>query len=318
MSTEHNTEASPPQSGPAVSSSESSDLHSPVSQSASTDAPSALGSSSFTEDDQPSWLTEYCTQMEAAADAFPITEDEMAALHVKYYDVAYEKMLLESSGNSSELSPQRPVGDRIRSKKARAALTSVKAKYVKRNETAAVGSYLRLLHGDSGEPLTEADAAVFIKLILEKSNSEVEGPHHIRYAALAMAELVAGLSTGGGADSTKLAAQKKEADAALEAQIGANRLLGSRVEELERENSELHRILDDNTNKALDSWSSGQLKIAKMEEELKALREDKKTSDATAERVQKDLHESEARLEKLRIKMEKFVAEEENEGKQVL
>lgn len=252
---------------------------------------------------------QYNSEMEAVARKFPVSEEEMSAIHTKYYDVAFEKLMLSNSGPATENSPKRPVEDRIRSKKERALLAAAKQRFVDMNDSAGTVPYLTQLGGNRHGPLSEDAAVKFINSIIAACNSEANATKQIKLAAAAICQRVG----GPGEDMVKLAAVKAEADSAMEAQIGANRLLGSRVEELERENSELHRILDDNTNKALDSWSSGQLKIAKLEEEVKNTKEEKKASDKAAADAKEEIKQLEIKLERLKAKMEAFVDEEKKE-----
>lgn len=267
------------------------------------------------EDDNYEWIDQYNAEMEAASKIFPISEEDMDALHIKYYDPAYERMMLSFSAPSAENSPKRSVQDRIRSKKARAALAAAKVKFIKMNEDVGAAAYLALLGGPGNNPLSEEDAVKFVEILLKKTNRDLDYTQEVKLVAMALSTRINTLSVvGEGANSERLAVAKQEAIVALEAQIGANRLLGSRVEELERENSELHRILDDNTNKALDSWSSGQLKISKLEEEIKKLKEEKIVSEKAVAQAQAKANAAEHKLEQLRTQMEAFVAEEEKTG----
>lgn len=273
-------------------------------------------------EDPPEWLSKYCADMEAVATSFPISEKEMDELHIKYYDSAYEQMLLASAVATGD-SPQRPVEERIKSKKERASLTAAKTAFIERNEAAAMDIYSKALLVNKAEstPLSREDAEKFLAFILERSDNGSD-ERSLKLAAAAMAKCVNELhgSSGVGessADAEALAKARREADAALEAQVRANRLLGSRVEELERENLELHRILDDNTNKALDSWSSGQIKVAKLEEELSSVKAEKRTSDQERDKARLEVKELEAKLARLKNKMEDFIEEEEKDDKKV-
>lgn len=279
-------------------------------------------------DDTPDWLSKYCAEMEAMASSFPISEKDMDELHIKHYDSAYEQMLLNSATSRGGDTQQRPVKERIKSKKERAALTAAKTKFIERNEAAALATYTKALRVNRAEaaPLSKEDADRFLAFVLEKSDNGSD-ERSLKLAAAAIAKCVNEMHVSGGsggskgtssADVESLSQAHRQAEASLEAQIRANRLLGSRVEELERENLELHRILDDNTNKALDSWSSGQIKVAKLEEELNTVKGEKRNSEMERDKAKAEVKELETKLARLKNKMEDFIEEEEQDDKKAV
>ena len=261
-------------------------------------------------DESPAWLLKYIGQMDAAAHSFPLTDEEIEQLHTQYYEPAYEQMLLSSAPGTGE-SPDRPVHERLKGKRLRAALTREKDKYVELNRVAGKKPYMHIFSAAAAakNDFNHDNASEFLNLFISKCTSDALSVKHTSLAAVALSDYIASLS---GANT-----EAEEHKAALEAQVSANRLLGSRVDELERENLELHRILDENTNKALDSWSSGQIKVAKLEEELKQLKEDKLKSDAAAEASRSEVNELQNKISRLRGKMEDFIEDEENEEKKV-
>jgi hypothetical protein len=280
-------------------------------------SPTASALDALELEQSPAWLVEYCARMDAAASAFPLDQAGLEALHTKHYDAAYEKMLL-SSGATHGDSSQRPVEERIRSKKVRALLTAAKARYIELNDAAGVAVFSKLLciNKKDASPFNEENAKKFLAFVLERSTGSVDSERGLKLAGLALSQCVSKLSSGHeGVDTEALAAGKLEAETSLEGQIRANRLLGSRVEELERENLELHRILDDNTNKALDSWSSGQIKVAKLEEELSTVKADKKNSDSDRDSAKAEVVELENKIVRLKAKMSDFIEDEDHEDK---
>jgi hypothetical protein len=269
----------------------------------------------------PLCIVEYIRNMEEASRQFPLEESEMADLHAEYFDTAYEKLLLSTYDASTDASA-RTAGDKLKTMKERAALASAKNRFVELNEQAGIKAYSSLLLSPEGTQYSESNALSFLVSLsntLACDPSKLSGSKHLSWAATALASRLNGSvlnSKTPDADANQIADLTKsrdDANTAVAAQIRANRLLGSRVEELERENSELHRILDDNTNKALDSWSTGQIKIGKLEEALSQSEEIRKKTEINLNETLQQLQMNENKIKLLKARLETLFAEENDD-----
>lgn len=104
-----------------------------------------------------------------------------------------------------------------------------------------------------------------------------------------------------------------DAERRARAQAEALMAIKDRVERLERENADLHRMLDEQTDKALDVLASSKAQAAKYEEAARQLTQDRERDRGELQSTRQMLGAAEAEVVSMKERLRKYLAEEYEE-----
>jgi chromosome segregation ATPase len=105
-------------------------------------------------------------------------------------------------------------------------------------------------------------------------------------------------------------AARDELEKRFRAQTEAMAAIKNRVETLERENADLHRMLDEQTDKALEVLSSSKSQAAKFEDSARQLQEERDKDRAELQTTRALLAATETQMEGMKERLRKYLEEE--------